>query len=224
MRVGGGRVRAGEDADPARHARKAALPLGRKEPFGGELALQALERDEVPADATPFDMRGVELSHHEGDCSFETFLRHYDLDEPALWDIARIVHEADIADERAAGIAQKAVIDAMALADIEVAPLPSLKFDDQAFDLVVVNARRQRPTDDTLRALLQHAHRVLRPGGRLVAMEAGSPVGVAAWLPSSRGRVAEGTADALRVAGFRAVRVLADREGYLFTEGLKSST
>src|SRR5206468_2521558 len=29
--------------------------------------------DEVPADATPFDMRGVELSHHEGDCSFETF-------------------------------------------------------------------------------------------------------------------------------------------------------
>ncbi len=29
--------------------------------------------DEVPADATPFDMRGAELSHHGGDCSFETF-------------------------------------------------------------------------------------------------------------------------------------------------------
>jgi len=56
--------------------------------------------DEVPADATAFDMRGVELSHHEGDCSFETFLRRYDLDDPVLWDIARIVHEADLDDER----------------------------------------------------------------------------------------------------------------------------
>jgi hypothetical protein len=56
--------------------------------------------DEVPADATPFDMRGVELSHHGADCSFETFLRRHGLDDPALWDIARIVHEADLADER----------------------------------------------------------------------------------------------------------------------------
>ena len=56
--------------------------------------------DEVPPDATPFDMRGVELSHHGGDCSFETFLRHYELDDPVLWDIARIVHEADLDDER----------------------------------------------------------------------------------------------------------------------------
>jgi hypothetical protein len=56
--------------------------------------------DEVPADATPFDMRGVDLSHHGGDCSFETFLRRYELDDPVLWDIARIVHEADLADER----------------------------------------------------------------------------------------------------------------------------
>jgi hypothetical protein len=56
--------------------------------------------DEVPEDATPFDMRGVELAHHGGDCSFETFLKRYELDDPVLWDIARIVHEADIGDER----------------------------------------------------------------------------------------------------------------------------
>jgi hypothetical protein len=56
--------------------------------------------DEVPDDATPFDVRGVELSHHGGDCSFETFLKRYELDDPVLWDIARIVHEADIGDER----------------------------------------------------------------------------------------------------------------------------
>jgi hypothetical protein len=54
----------------------------------------------VPTDATPFDMRGVELSHHHGDCSFETILRTYDLEDPVLWDIARMVHEADLADDR----------------------------------------------------------------------------------------------------------------------------
>lgn len=56
--------------------------------------------ESVPADATPFDMRGVELSHHGGDCSLETFLRRYGFDDPILWDIARIVHEADLQDDR----------------------------------------------------------------------------------------------------------------------------
>src|SRR3954454_8244089 len=56
--------------------------------------------EDVPADATPFDMRGVELSHHRGNCSFETFLERYELDDPVLWEIAKIVHEADLGDER----------------------------------------------------------------------------------------------------------------------------
>lgn len=53
---------------------------------------------EVPADATPFDMTGVDLSHHGTDCTFETLLRRYDLDDPALWRLAQVVHEADIDD------------------------------------------------------------------------------------------------------------------------------
>ena len=56
--------------------------------------------DEVPTDATPFDMRGVELGHGDGRCSFETILVRYQLDDPALERIGRIVHEADIGDER----------------------------------------------------------------------------------------------------------------------------
>ena len=56
--------------------------------------------DEVPADATAFDMRGVELSHHGGECSFEAFLHRYELDDPVMWAIARIVHEADLDDGR----------------------------------------------------------------------------------------------------------------------------
>ena len=53
---------------------------------------------DVPEDATPFDMRGVELSHHGSDCTFETILRRHDLNDPVLWRLAQIVHEADIDD------------------------------------------------------------------------------------------------------------------------------
>jgi hypothetical protein len=56
--------------------------------------------DEVPEGATPFDMRGAELSHRDGGCSFETILRHYGLDDPGLERLARIVHEADLDDDR----------------------------------------------------------------------------------------------------------------------------
>jgi hypothetical protein len=55
---------------------------------------------EVPAGATPFDMRGVELSHHGPDCTFETILRRHDVADPVLWRLAEIVHEADLDDER----------------------------------------------------------------------------------------------------------------------------
>jgi hypothetical protein len=56
--------------------------------------------DDVPREATPFDIPGVELSHHHGDCTFETMLRRYGLDDPVLVDLARIIHEADLADDR----------------------------------------------------------------------------------------------------------------------------
>jgi hypothetical protein len=56
--------------------------------------------DEVPPGATPFDMRGVDLGHRDGRCSFETIVVRYSLDDPALERIGRVVHEADIGDER----------------------------------------------------------------------------------------------------------------------------
>jgi len=54
--------------------------------------------DEVPADATLFDMPGVDLSHHGDDCTFETLLRRHHLTDPVLWRLAALVHEADIDD------------------------------------------------------------------------------------------------------------------------------
>src|SRR5438876_87805 len=57
--------------------------------------LFVLDPDEVPDDAIAFDIRDAELSHRGGDCSFETFLRRYELPDPILWEIAKIVHDAD---------------------------------------------------------------------------------------------------------------------------------
>jgi len=49
---------------------------------------------------TPFDMRGVELGHHDGRCSFETILRRYNIMDPALHEIAAMVHDADLDDDK----------------------------------------------------------------------------------------------------------------------------
>ncbi len=55
---------------------------------------------DVPEGATPFDYVGCEMSHRGDDVTFETFLRVYELDDPVLWDIGKIVHEADVEDGR----------------------------------------------------------------------------------------------------------------------------
>jgi hypothetical protein len=54
----------------------------------------------LPDDATPFDIAGQPFSHHDGDSTFEVMVRHFALTERGLAALARIVHEADIEDER----------------------------------------------------------------------------------------------------------------------------
>jgi hypothetical protein len=61
----------------------------------------------VPADAvlteaervgaTPYDIPGVAFSHSGERCSFDAFLDHHRLDDPALRQLARIVRGADTA-------------------------------------------------------------------------------------------------------------------------------
>jgi hypothetical protein len=47
------------------------------------------------ADAIPYDVPGVELSHVGDLCSFDAFLSKYSLDDPALHQLATIVRGAD---------------------------------------------------------------------------------------------------------------------------------
>lgn len=53
----------------------------------------------LPAEAEPFDVPGVRLSHHGGHCSFHAVLKHYGLADPVLTRIARIIDEADTVQE-----------------------------------------------------------------------------------------------------------------------------
>jgi hypothetical protein len=55
---------------------------------------------EAPEEAELFDVVGARLSHRGEDCSFETFLKEYELENPVLREIAEIVHDADLMDEK----------------------------------------------------------------------------------------------------------------------------
>ena len=46
-------------------------------------------------DATPYDVKDVELGHHGKECSFEAILKKYKLTEPALQEMATIILGAD---------------------------------------------------------------------------------------------------------------------------------
>jgi hypothetical protein len=47
-------------------------------------------------DAIPFDMRGAELGHHAGRCTFEVLLDSYELRDPTLRCIGQIVRAIDM--------------------------------------------------------------------------------------------------------------------------------
>jgi hypothetical protein len=53
-------------------------------------------RDVRGMDGIPFDVRGVALTHRGGRCTFEVLLDTYELDDPALQHMARVIHAADL--------------------------------------------------------------------------------------------------------------------------------
>lgn len=61
-----------------------------------EEVMAVVERD----GATPYDVKGVELGHVDGRCSFESIIVKYELKDPALDRLAKIVHGADVSADR----------------------------------------------------------------------------------------------------------------------------
>ncbi len=139
-----------------------------------------------------------------------------------------------VASEAQAEAVRKATVEAGALVDIQVSPLDGAggfgaAIDGGSFDLVVVHGRKgllSSLAPEARTGLLRACHRALRPGGRLVVVDAGTPEGLMARLRSRPAaedeyRTTGGPTAALHQAGFSAARVMGDREGYLFTEGVR---
>jgi len=99
-----------------------------------------------------------------------------------------------------------------------------LPYPNDSFDVVVVRA--MSPSEKfSASATLIEVRRLLRPGGRCVAIEGHIRAGVSA-LFGGGGRTAPAPAEivaAFAAAGFLAVRTLAERDGLVFVEGVKKN-
>jgi SAM-dependent methyltransferase len=134
-------------------------------------------------------------------------------------------------DERSAERARAGVADASTLADVSVTTDGSLPFDDSSFDVVIVHGTSgllSSASHETRVRLLSQVLRVTRGGGRVIVTETGDRSGLRAMLAPApkkdeRYEQAGGTIAVMETVGFKPVRLLADRDGMKFIEGLKSA-
>jgi len=134
-----------------------------------------------------------------------------------------------VASEEDAARLNAAAARAGALVDVRVVnTLRSMPFDDDSFDVVVIHSVKGllgRMAPYTRVRCLEECHRVLRAGGRAVVIEAeprGGLLGIVRPYPVDGHYAATGeTVGALKAEGFKPVRILADREGFRFVEGLR---
>ena len=78
-----------------------------------------VERVAQESGAIPYDVPDVELGHVDGRCSFDSIMLKYGLmDDLALVEVAKVVHAADVTDDRDSspeGRGLKAIADGFAL-------------------------------------------------------------------------------------------------------------
>lgn len=127
-------------------------------------------------------------------------------------------------DERQAARAATAAKKAGVLIDVKITPTGVLPWPDRVFDMVVVDdtdGSFARLTEADRAEWLAGTLRVLRTGGRveIVSRIGAGFLGGSSALPDDER--SGGTEGALRAAGFRPVRMLAEKDGFRFVEGLK---
>lgn len=112
-----------------------------------------------------------------------------------------------------------------ALVESFPAPYASLPFEPASFDVVVMRSILKPMDDEARRQAARAIHRVLRPGGRCIAIEGHQRRGLTQLLQGGSGPIdAAQVEEMLKGGGFRAVRTLAAREGLTFVEGVRPGT
>lgn len=110
------------------------------------------------------------------------------------------------------------------LAEVTRAPFGRLPFDDASFDVAVIRDLLMTLTADVRPRSVAEVLRVLRPGGRVLVIEPAPRAGIGALLSRrTRDPTYAGPTKALSNKGFAAVRVLAERDGTLYVEGVKKA-
>lgn len=132
---------------------------------------------------------------------------------------------AIVANPTAGARVERAAARAGVLVEVTVSPLTRLPVEDGVFDVAIVDdtaADFTHMSPDDRRAIVRETLRVLRPGGRVMVLGAGVRTGLAAKL-QQRGpdTISADPTPALQADGYRAVRVLAERDGLIFYEGMK---
>ena len=100
-------------------------------------------RDVRAMDAIPFDIRGAELGHRDGRCTFETLIARYELTETGLVGMASIIRGADLpfedeAPPESAGVA--AIFDG--LRDLKISDEERLERGFVVCDLLLASCKR----------------------------------------------------------------------------------
>lgn len=131
---------------------------------------------------------------------------------------------AVVPDEASAARAQKGAAKAGVLVEVSVAPPGTLPLGASAFDLAIIDN-----TDGLLSnasvgeraTTVRELFRVVRPGGRLIVVSAAPPSGLGALFARTPAAQTLDLGPILLAEGFKTVRVLAERDGLHFVEGLK---
>jgi len=137
---------------------------------------------------------------------------------------------AVVSDDEAVARVDKAAANAGVLVDTERGDTTRLPFGEGEFDIAVFDDTAgllEQLNDRDRAAAAREIVRVLRPGGRLLLIGGGEPIGLAKLIAKEPASplVASGRVNALlEHCGFGIVRTLAEREGLVFVEGLKPRT
>jgi len=130
---------------------------------------------------------------------------------------------AIVPDPETGGRVERAASQAGVLIEVTVSPLTRLPLEDAAFDVAIVDdtgSGFSRMAAADKRAIVRETLRVLRAGGRVMVIGSTTRTGIGAKLQRSSAPSSD-PAPALQADGYRAVRVLAEREGLIFHEGIK---